>query len=154
TRPLRRALGLADDAAQLARDAAALATILGTRPDATLLCPRRDSQANPLAPSRLLLMAGAETIARRLLRFAGGGGVVAAAAWVAQPACGEACGFYPAPILILPAREAQVNGAGGEVADGKAPAEAQVEALDTMWVTVFRGFLQLPYLYYLQKVMR
>lgn len=156
TRPLRRALGLADDAAQLARDAAALATILGTRPDATLLCPRRDSQANPLAPSRLLLMAGAETIARRLLRFAGEGGDVAPAPRVAQPACGVACGFYPAPILVLPARESHGNGgAGGAAGAGSAaPAEAQVEALDTMWVTEFRGFLQSPYLYYLQKVMR
>jgi ATP-dependent helicase/nuclease subunit B len=142
TQPLRRSLGLPDDAAQLARDAAALVTILGTRPDVALLCPRRDSQKNPLTPSRLLLMAGAETIARRLLRFAGEAPEGAPPPRVAQPACGAACGFYPAPILVLPARDP----AGG---DG-----AVAPALETMSVTEFRTFLQSPYLYYLQRVMR
>ncbi|MFG0284020.1 MAG: PD-(D/E)XK nuclease family protein, partial [Phycisphaerales bacterium JB039] len=127
---VRRALGLPDDPQRLARNAHALATILGTRPDATLLCPRRDADGNPLTPSRLLLMADPQTVARRVLRFTGDEAAEGPPR-IAMAPCGDTCAFWPAPIM--------------------APKRA---ALQTMPVTGFAAYLQSRYRFYLGRVMR
>ncbi len=73
---LRQALSLSDNAMRFARDAYALATILGSRSQGrgivALLAPRFDPEENPVRPSRLLL-AGleGEALARRVWHLAG-----------------------------------------------------------------------------------
>jgi len=73
---LRQALALADNAMRFARDAYALAAIMGSRAQGrgglALIAPRFDSAENPVRPSRLLL-AGlhAEALARRVWYLAG-----------------------------------------------------------------------------------
>jgi ATP-dependent helicase/nuclease subunit B len=66
---LRRRLGLEDNARRYARDAYALSVILAARDDVFLIVARRNSDHDPLAPSRLLFAADRETMARRALRF-------------------------------------------------------------------------------------
>jgi RecB family exonuclease len=73
---LRQALALSDNAMRMARDAYALAAILGSRAQGrgvlALVAPRFDSADNPVRPSRLLL-AGlqGEALARRIWYLAG-----------------------------------------------------------------------------------
>lgn len=73
---LRRALSLADNNMRMARDAYALAAIMGSRAHGrggiALIAPRFDAADNPVRPSRLLL-AGlqGESLARRVWHLAG-----------------------------------------------------------------------------------
>jgi hypothetical protein len=73
---LRQALGLADNAMRLARDASALAALLAGRAEGrgvvALIAPRFDGADNPVRPSRLLLngLTG-DALARRVWHLAG-----------------------------------------------------------------------------------
>lgn len=73
---LRQALSLSDNSMRVARDAYALAAIMGSRAQGrgglALIAPRFDAADNPVRPSRLLL-AGlqGETLARRVWYLAG-----------------------------------------------------------------------------------
>jgi hypothetical protein len=73
---LRQALSLSDNAMRMARDAYALAAIMGSRSQGrgglALIAPRFDAADNPVRPSRLLL-AGlhGESLARRVWHLAG-----------------------------------------------------------------------------------
>lgn len=68
---LRRQLGLLDNDRRYARDAYALAVLLGSREQLTLIAGRRSSQGDPLAPSRLAFACPQKQIARRVLRYFG-----------------------------------------------------------------------------------
>ncbi|MEQ8789202.1 MAG: PD-(D/E)XK nuclease family protein [Pirellulaceae bacterium] len=66
---LRVRLGLEDNARRYARDAYALSALAASRKVLRLVVGRRDAEHNPLAPSRLLFAADAETIAHRALHY-------------------------------------------------------------------------------------
>ncbi len=66
---LRRHLGILDNDRRYARDAYALASMVASKEELHLVAARWSGQRDPLAPSRLLLAAPPETIARRLKRF-------------------------------------------------------------------------------------
>lgn len=66
---LRTKLNLDDNARRYARDAYALSVLLASRRDLKLIVSRRDTEKNPLAPSRLLFATDDETVARRALQF-------------------------------------------------------------------------------------
>ncbi len=66
---LRRRLGLADNDRRYARDAYALCSLLASREDVTLIVAKRDSESNPMPPSRLLFATDEATIAVRAKRY-------------------------------------------------------------------------------------
>ncbi len=66
---LRRQLKIDDNIRRYARDAYALNTLLAVRDDLTLILARRDTQGDPLTPSRLLFAAEPDEIAHRVLAF-------------------------------------------------------------------------------------
>ena len=66
---LRVRLGLQDNARRYARDAYALSVLLATRERLDLIVARRNSEGDPLPPSRLLFATDAETLASRALAW-------------------------------------------------------------------------------------
>lgn len=66
---LRTHLGLLDNDRRYARDAYQLTAILHARKEVFLISGRRSTTGDPLRPSRLLLAADPETVARRVRRF-------------------------------------------------------------------------------------
>jgi inactivated superfamily I helicase/RecB family exonuclease len=127
---LRSALGLLDNRRRYARDAYALTSLLHSRERISLIAARRDPRGDPLAPSRLLLAAQPETVARRVLAFY-------------RPAGGE-----PPPLagIVQTARDKS----GFAV-----PRPPQVAAPpDSVSVTAFRDYLASPYRFYLKHVAR
>ena len=66
---LRSHLGLLDNDRRYARDAYQLTAILHARQEVFLISGRRSATGDPLRPSRLLLAADPETVARRVRRF-------------------------------------------------------------------------------------
>jgi ATP-dependent helicase/nuclease subunit B len=68
---LREALGLMHNDRRLARDAYSLSLLLASRKELKLIVARRDSEGNPLAPSRLLFATDREQAVARACRFFG-----------------------------------------------------------------------------------
>lgn len=68
---LRESLGLVHNDRRLARDAYALAVLLASRRDVKLVVAHRDTEGNPLAPSRLLFLTDQDRLVHRALRFFG-----------------------------------------------------------------------------------
>src|SRR5205085_3926100 len=68
---LREALGLMHNDRRLARDAYALSLLCASRRELKVIVARRDSQGNPLAPSRLLFMTSPDKVVERACRFFG-----------------------------------------------------------------------------------
>ncbi len=66
--PARRELELLDERRRAARDVWALAAILAGRPSTLLLSARRDSERNPLVPSRFLFRGGPDATLARVQR--------------------------------------------------------------------------------------
>lgn len=66
---LRRKLGLEDNSRRFARDAYAVNLMQQSRGDVVWIVARRDSDGNPLVPSRLLFAIEPERLAARVLRF-------------------------------------------------------------------------------------
>lgn len=128
---LRSELGLQDNLRRYARDAYALCVLQRTRRQIDLIVGRRDSNNDPLRPSRLLFATDPETTARRAKRC-----------------------FSPAtPTADLPPL------AGNEIAPDSAskfyvprpsPLAEPIEALS---VTAFRDYIECPYRFYLGRVM-
>jgi hypothetical protein len=124
---LRQALALSDNAMRLARDAYALAAILGSRAEGrgalALVAPRFDSADNPVRPSRLLL-AGlqGEALARRIWHLAGR--------------------RAPEPQLPLP------SGVGFPV-----PVVGNPAPIERVRVTAFRDYLESPRKFYFKHVL-
>jgi len=140
---MRAALGLEDNARRQARDAYQMSAILHTRAQARVIVGRRSAAGDPLRPSRLALAATGAPLAERVRAFfgheataagraaaAGGAGAKAGAA-IEGPAAEGASAFRLPPDLELRA----------------------AEPLDRLAVTAFRGLLQDPYMFALERVL-
>lgn len=66
---IRTRLGLNDNSRRYARDAWALESLLRNRDEVRLIAGRRDSQGDPLTPSRLWFAGDADTTTARILQF-------------------------------------------------------------------------------------
>ena len=128
---LRRQLGLLDNDRRYARDAYALAVLLGSREQLKLVAGRRSSQGDPLAPSRLAFACPQKQIARRVLRYFGRELPPTGPTGVPHglPAGARKSAFAP------PAPK---------------PSDTHVRE---MRVTQFRDYLACPYRYYLRHVL-
>jgi RecB family exonuclease len=127
---LRTALGLVDNRRRYARDAYALTALFHARERIALIAARRDARGDPLAPSRLLLAAEPETVARRVLAFY-------------RPAKGER---PPLAGVLQASRETS------GFAVPRPP--ARPAPLAAVSVTAFRDYLVSPYRFYLKHVLR
>jgi hypothetical protein len=124
---LRQALSLSDNSMRFARDAYALAAIMGSRSRGrgglALIAPRFDSKDNPVRPSRLLLAGlGGDALARRVWYLAGR--------------------RLPEPQLPL------IGGAGFTAA-----ALGDHPPVDKIYVTAFRTYIESPRKFYYQHVL-
>lgn len=126
---LRHHLGLDDNATRFARDAYVFSALLAVRRHVHLIAGRRNSDGDPILPSRLLLACGGEELSQRVLRF------------FREPVSARATGT-----LLVPGRAQtrfhQLHPPGDEV------------PVERMRVTAFRDYLQCPYRYYLRHVLR
>jgi RecB family exonuclease len=129
---LRNHMGLQDNARRYARDAYALSALLASRSSVDLISARRNSDGDPLAPSRLLFATDRETIARRALKFFS----------------------TPPPSHLLPPLAGQLR-AGRDEPDFFVPPPAPlIEPIRELPVTAFRDYLACPYRFYLRRVMK
>jgi len=127
---LRRALGITDDRARLARDAYHLAAIVSSRARVTLICGRRGDDNEPRTPTRLLYRCERGTLVERVRRFTDASRARAPSVRVPRgtpPAMESAFASMP----IVP-----------------------VDPVTEMSVTDFRAYIRSPYLYYLERVLR
>ena len=128
---LRSHLGLQDNVRRYARDAYALSLLLATRARVDLIVARRNGDGEPLAPSRLLFAADAESIAQRVLTF-----------------------FQP------PQSRDKLPPLMGRLAAGREPTGWPVprptplaQPLTELRVTAFRDYLACPYRFYLRHIL-
>lgn len=134
---LRRELGLNHDGRRYARDAYALQVLAHSRQNLRLISARRDTNKDPLAPSRLLFTGEPAVIAQRALR------------WFSPPP-----ETPPRPNLL----------ARGKVpAHSKLPIpqpqpqdwkQRVSEILEKITVTQFKAYIACPYRFYLGHVLR
>jgi RecB family exonuclease len=129
---LRRHLELDDNDRRYARDAYALSVLVASREKLRLVVGHRDADGNPLAPSRLLFAADAETVAQRAVKLFG------------EPPAGASrrlllAGLPPAPKVsaLSPPRPQPLREPEGRIS-----------------VTQFRSYLACPYRYYLRHVLK
>ncbi|HUE73631.1 MAG TPA: PD-(D/E)XK nuclease family protein [Pirellulaceae bacterium] len=129
---LRRHLELDDNDRRYARDAYALSVLAASRKELRLIVGHRDADGNPLAPSRLLFAADADTVARRAVNL-----------FQSPPAAVKRrqllAGLPPPPKLSAlspPLPE---------------PLDAPLAKIS---VTQFRSYLACPYRYYLSHVLK
>ncbi len=121
---LRSRLGLPDNDARLARDVYATCVLLATREECAFVTGRRARSGDPLVPSRIAFQVPREEVARRVRRFLPRGARPELAAVVEEPA--------PPPLAT----------------------RANAPRVERMSVTSFRRFLESPYLFYLEQVLR
>ena len=131
---LRTRLGLPDNRSRLARDAYRLTTVLHSKESVRVITGRRTSQGDPLRPSRLMFRIPEEQMPARVLRFlerdGGGGHGTSLASLGLEP--GARSQFTVPPEELIELGE-------DEVPTGLA-------------VTAFRGLLNDPYRFVLEKV--
>ena len=131
---LRAQLNLMHSARRYARDAYLLQAIARSRPPhmLRLIAGRRSDIGDPLTPSRLLLACDDDTLVTRVTMFARdlGGEAVATPIGLTQPKLGAISGF------VVPAM----------------PAPLQPPA--AMRITEFRSYLQCPYRWALERLLR
>ncbi len=127
---VRGVLGLADNAARYARDAAILEVIGRSRAACTLIAGRRGPEGDPLTPSRLLLACDETQLPKRVLDFYG---------------ADEEASRLPPRLLMPP-------GAANRFAVPRP--ELPDEPLAKLRVTAFRDYLACPYRFYLQHIRR
>jgi RecB family exonuclease len=129
---LRSQMGLQDNTRRYARDAYALSSLLASRSSVDLISARRNSEGDPLAPSRLLFATDRETIARRARKFFSS----------------------PSPMHLRAPLAGQLR-PGREVPNFLVPPPGQlIEPIRELPVTAFRDYLACPYRFYLRRVMR
>lgn len=128
---LRRHLGIDENDRRYARDAYALSVLLASRRDLTLIVARRDTEGNPLRPSRLLFAAEPDTIAARVRAFF-------------QP---EGC----SPRRPLAGPLAATRDESGFAIPRPEPLPRPLERMN---VTAFRTYLACPYRFYLRHVLK
>ncbi len=135
---LRRELGLLHDDRRAARDAYALQVLAHSRAELRLISARRDTNRDPLAPSRLLFTGEPEVVAQRALR------------WFSPPADSP-----PRPNLLMPAGaiplQTRIEVPRPLPQDWGSRVE---EILQEITVTQFRAYLACPYRFYLAHVLR
>ncbi len=125
---LRRELGLTDNDRGLARDAYALAALSGSQKDLHVVFGRRNSDGDPLTPSRLLFAADDMTMARRAYQ------------WFKEATPNVRLSL---PASLQPGQEHE--------ADFPVPRPKPLgEPVTAMRVTEFRDYLACPYRYYLR----
>ncbi|HEV3024687.1 MAG TPA: PD-(D/E)XK nuclease family protein, partial [Pirellulales bacterium] len=127
---LRRKLGLLDNERRYARDAYALAVLVGSR-RVKLIAGRRSAEGDPLTPSRLLFACPRERIPRRVLVY-----------------------FRGEEVRTPPPRVPQGLNAGRRQSTFEPPRPRPLEEpVTSMRVTQFRDYLACPYRYYLRHVL-
>lgn len=129
---LRGRLGLQDNARRYARDAYALSVLLAGRQQLDLIVARRDSQGDPLTPSRLLFATERDQLAGRALRFFSA----------------------PPPPHAMPPLAGRLQPGGlesGLVVPRPTPLGETIRELP---VTAFREYLACPYRFYLRRVLK
>ncbi|MCL2305291.1 MAG: PD-(D/E)XK nuclease family protein, partial [Planctomycetaceae bacterium] len=127
---MRSALGIEDNDRRFARDAYALSVILEAKnnpSDVKLISGRRDTEGNPLLPSRLLFADGPETVARRVQRF-------------------FQVKERTTPVIFPGTFRADRE----KAAFGPPPVKRPLDPVKSMRVTEFRDYLACPYRYYLR----
>lgn len=128
---LRRRLHVEDNDQRYARDAYALGVLAATRTELRVIAGRRDSERQPLIPSRLLLATHDDRLACRTMRF------------FSQPPSRRP--------LVLP--RSIVSGA--QQPRFAIPHPKPLPApIDSMRVTEFRDYIACPYRYYLRHVLK
>ncbi|MEX2583920.1 MAG: PD-(D/E)XK nuclease family protein [Gemmatimonadota bacterium] len=123
---LRTRLGLVDNARRYARDAFHAAALLSSRQRVRFIAGRMSAEGDPLRPSRLLLAAQGEELARRVLSFAESGGSAREAPLVAAAGGASRFGLPPHHRLAVP-------------------------AFESISVTAFRAYLADPYRFVLER---
>lgn len=135
---LRRDLGLLHDDRRTARDAYALQVLAHSREELRLISARRDTNKDPLAPSRLLFAGEPEVVAQRALR------------WFSPPPPAP-----PRPLLLAPRGELPIRSKLYVPRPLAADWEERVqELLAKITVTQFKAYLACPYRFYLAHVLR
>lgn len=132
---LREALGLLHNDRRFARDAYATALLAASRQELKLVVARRDSQANPLAPSRLLFLTNPDKVVERACQF---------------------FGELPLQVPRLNLLDAQPSIAtrptiAAARLDVPVP-DALATPLAALSVTKFRDYLACPYRFYLRHI--
>jgi ATP-dependent helicase/nuclease subunit B len=128
---LRRRLGLVDNDRRYARDAYALAVLVGSRRELRLVAGRRSAEGDPLTPSRLVFACAREKIARRVLGYFGNN-----------------------PRKLREPRVPQGLAAGQSRSNFEPPRPRPLEnPITSMRVTQFRDYLTCPYRFYLRHVL-
>ncbi|WP_437187488.1 PD-(D/E)XK nuclease family protein [Planctomicrobium sp. SH668] len=127
---LRTHLGIEDNTRRYARDLYLLTSLVRSRKNLHLIVSRRNTNQDPLTPSRLLFATSPERIANRVLRFY-------------EP---EHQSQLPIPVTPL-----QIGTESGFRIPMPSPVEAPKE---TFRVTEFRDYLASPYRYYLRHILK
>lgn len=128
---LRRQLGLDDNLRRYARDAYALTVLKETRKDLLMVVARRDTDGNPLAPSRLLFAAAGDTIAQRVLSLS-------------EPQSRKPLRPLAGGVFVSDRQSSRF--------DVPRPVKLS-KPITAMRVTAFRDYLKCPYRFYLQHVL-
>jgi hypothetical protein len=129
---LRETLGLMHNDRRLARDAYAVSLLIASRKELKVVVAKRDSQSNPLLPSRLLFLTDAETVIARGQRFFGD--------LPPQP---------PRRNLLAPAA-----GAAAKSKIVRPLPKKLDQPITALSVTRFRDYLACPYRFYLRHVLK
>lgn len=129
---MRRALGVLDNDRRYARDAYALSLLLHSRSQLRVLVAHRDTEGNPLTPSRLLFAADEETVVRRARESF-------------RPLTNR-----PKRRLLLARDKRPLRVSALEIPQPK-PLAKPIERLS---VTSFRSYLACPYRFYLRHVLQ
>ena len=127
---LRKRLGVNDNQRRYARDAYALSVLALSKSKLRVVLGRRDWEGNPLAPSRLLFATDEDTIVQRSLRF---------------------FGSSPESTINIELRSNQVD---REHHGFFVPKPAQCNPIASLSVTDFKRYLECPYRFYLERVLR
>lgn len=135
---LRRDLGLLHDDRRAARDAYALQVLAHSRAELRLVSARRDTNKDPLAPSRLIFTGEPEVVAQRALR------------WFSPPPPTS-----PRPNLLTPPGKLPVH-SNLEIPQPVASdwGSRVNELLEKITVTQFKSYLACPYRFYLGHVLK
>ncbi|MDQ3388313.1 MAG: PD-(D/E)XK nuclease family protein, partial [Gemmatimonadota bacterium] len=141
---LRARIGLVDNDGRYARDAYQLTALLHSRAEVRVIAGRRTAEDDPLRPSRLMFAVQGGALAERVRRFYGAGGDDGSA----HSEGGTEKGELRTPLsLATPARSSRFH----------LPPEPELRVgvrITTLPVTAFRGLIQNPYGYALEKILR